>query len=148
MFDITLPIANLIFNNAEQGGNRWCTDGRHGNTGSAGSIADGAGGTRPRRSCNGSLTESVSIAHEVNQPLAAIATNATAGLRWLTREVPELDKARACVSHIVEEANRASETIRSVRDLARRADPGVILLDINEVIDEAVALSRRHSDIA
>jgi C4-dicarboxylate-specific signal transduction histidine kinase len=81
-----------------------------------------------------------SIAHEVNQPLASIATTAAAGLRWLTREVPEVDEARACMSHIVEEANRASEMIRSVRDLARRADPELIPLDINEVIDEAVAL--------
>jgi signal transduction histidine kinase len=83
---------------------------------------------------------SASIAHEVNQPLASIATAAAAGLRWLTREVPEVDEARACMSHIVEEANRASEMIRSVRDLARRADPELIPLDINEVIDEAVAL--------
>lgn len=83
---------------------------------------------------------SASIAHEVNQPLAAIATNAAAGLRWLTREVPEVDEARACVGHIVEDANRAGQVIRSVRDLARRADPEVIPLDINEVIDEAVAL--------
>jgi C4-dicarboxylate-specific signal transduction histidine kinase len=81
-----------------------------------------------------------SIAHEVNQPLASIATTAAAGLRWLTREVPEVGEARACMSHIVEEANRASEMIRSVRDLARRADPELIPLDINEVIDEAVAL--------
>jgi signal transduction histidine kinase len=83
---------------------------------------------------------SASIAHEVNQPLASIATTAVAGLRWLTREVPEIDEARACVSHIVEEANRAADVIRSVRDLARRADPELIALDINEVIDEAVAL--------
>ena len=83
---------------------------------------------------------SASIAHEVNQPLASIATTAVAGLRWLTREVPEIDEARACVSHIVEEANRAADVIRSVRDLARRTDPELIPLDINEVIDEAVAL--------
>jgi signal transduction histidine kinase len=83
---------------------------------------------------------SASIAHEVNQPLAAIATNAAAGLRWLTREVPEVDEARACVSHVLEEANRAGEVIRSVRDLARRADPELVPVDINEVIDEAVAL--------
>jgi len=83
---------------------------------------------------------SASIAHEVNQPLASIATTAVAGLRWLTREVPEVEEARACVSHIVEEANRAAGVIRSVRDLARRADPELVPLDINEVIDEAVAL--------
>jgi signal transduction histidine kinase len=83
---------------------------------------------------------SASIAHEVNQPLASISTTAVAGLRWLTRDVPEVDEARACLSYVVEEANRAAGVIRSVRDLARRADPELIPLDINEVIDEAVAL--------
>jgi C4-dicarboxylate-specific signal transduction histidine kinase len=83
---------------------------------------------------------SASVAHEVNQPLAAIATNAAAGLRWLTREVPEVDEARACVSHILEEAHRAGKVIRSIRDVARKADPELTALDINEVIDEAVAL--------
>jgi C4-dicarboxylate-specific signal transduction histidine kinase len=83
---------------------------------------------------------SASIAHEVNQPLAAIVTSAAASLRWLTREVPDVDEARACVNHIAKEANRASEVIRSVRDLARRADPELVPLDINEVIDEAVAV--------
>jgi signal transduction histidine kinase len=83
---------------------------------------------------------SASIAHEVNQPLASISTTAVAGLRWLTREVPEVDEARACLSYIVEEAERAAGVIRSVRDLARRADPELIPLDINKVIDEAVAL--------
>jgi C4-dicarboxylate-specific signal transduction histidine kinase len=83
---------------------------------------------------------SASIAHEVNQPLAAIATTAAAGLRWLTREVPEVAEARACVNHIVQEANRAGNVIRSVRDLARRADPEMTPLDINEVIDEVAAL--------
>jgi two-component system sensor kinase FixL len=55
-----------------------------------------------------------SIAHEVNQPLTAISTTAVAGLRWLTREVPEVDEARACVSHIVEEANRAARNADTI----------------------------------
>ncbi|MFL9909987.1 ATP-binding protein [Paraburkholderia sp. RL17-337-BIB-A] len=88
---------------------------------------------------------SASIAHEVNQPLAAIATSAAASLRWLTRDVPDVEEARACVNHIAKEANRASEVIRSVRDLARRADPKVIPLDINEVIGEAVALVKQEA---
>jgi C4-dicarboxylate-specific signal transduction histidine kinase len=88
---------------------------------------------------------SASIGHEVNQPLAAIAINASAGLRWLTREVPEVDEAHACVSRIVEEANRASEVIRKIRDLAKGADPEVVPLDINEVIDEAVALVKQEA---
>jgi PAS domain S-box-containing protein len=88
---------------------------------------------------------SASIAHEVNQPLAAIATNASASLRWLTREVPEIDEARANLSRIVEDANRAGGVIRRVCDLAKGADPEVIPLDINEVIDEAVALVKQEA---
>jgi C4-dicarboxylate-specific signal transduction histidine kinase len=88
---------------------------------------------------------SASIAHEVNQPLAAIVTSASAGLRWLTREVPEIGEARACVNHIAEQANRASEIMRSIRDLARRADPEVVALDINAVIDETVALVKQEA---
>jgi signal transduction histidine kinase len=86
----------------------------------------------------GQLT--ASIAHEVNQPLASIHTGAAAALRWLTREVPDVDEARACVYHIVEEVSRAGEVIRSVRALVRKAHPELIPLDINEVINEAVAL--------
>lgn len=92
---------------------------------------------------------SASIAHEVNQPLGAIASNAAASLRWLNREVAEINEARAAVSRIVQDATRASEVIRKVRNLARKADPEVTQLDINEVIDEALAfikpeaLSRR-----
>ncbi|WP_323049115.1 ATP-binding protein [Caballeronia mineralivorans] len=88
---------------------------------------------------------SASIAHEVNQPLAAIATNASASLRWLTREVPEVDEARVNLSRIVEDANRAGGVIRRVCDLAKGADPEVIPLDINEVIDETVALVKQEA---
>jgi PAS domain S-box-containing protein len=84
---------------------------------------------------------SASIAHEVNQPLAAIATNASAGLRWLSREVPDLDEARAAVNRIVQDANRASAVIRRVRNLAKRADPEMTRIDINEVVEESIALA-------
>jgi signal transduction histidine kinase len=91
---------------------------------------------------------SASIAHEVNQPLAAIATNASASLNWLTRDVPEVSEARAAVNRIVHDANLASGVIQRVRDLAKRASPEVTELDINEVIEEAAALvkpeAQRH----
>jgi len=91
---------------------------------------------------------SASIAHEVNQPLAAIATNAEASLRWLGRAVPELDEARAAIGQIVKNAHRAGEVIRRIRDFSRKADPQMTRLDINEVVEEAVTLvqyeARRH----
>jgi PAS domain S-box-containing protein len=86
----------------------------------------------------GELT--ASIAHEVNQPLAAVVTNAQASLRWLAGEKPELGEARAAVERIVRDGNRASEVIRRIRAFATRAEPKKGPLDINEVIHEVVGL--------
>jgi PAS domain S-box-containing protein len=83
---------------------------------------------------------SASLAHEVNQPLTAIVTNGEASLRWLNRENPDLAEAVHAVRRMVSEANRAGGVIRRIRELAKKADPEVIQLDINEVIDEAVTL--------
>ncbi len=90
----------------------------------------------------GELT--ASIAHEVNQPLAAVVTNAQAGLRWLALETPRLDEARAAVERIVRDGNRASEVIQRIRALAKRNPTLMVRLDINEVIREAVLLVRRE----
>jgi PAS domain S-box-containing protein len=86
---------------------------------------------------------SASIAHEVNQPLAAIVTNGEASLRWLTREVPDIDEARHAVRRVVSEANRASGVIRRIRELAKKVEPEMSQLDINDVIDEAVTLLKQ-----
>jgi PAS domain S-box-containing protein len=88
---------------------------------------------------------SASIAHEVNQPLSAIVVNGDASLRWLTREVPNIDQALAAIRRIVGDANRASGVVGRIRELARKADPEVIQLDINEVIDETVPLVKRET---
>jgi two-component system, LuxR family, sensor kinase FixL len=56
-----------------------------------------------------------SIAHEINQPLAAIATNAAAGLRWLAAVTPDLDEASNALTRIVNDARRASEVIGGIR---------------------------------
>jgi PAS domain S-box-containing protein len=88
---------------------------------------------------------SASIAHEVNQPLAAICTNGEACLRWLDREVPDIDEAVAAVRRIIHSANRASGVVRRIRELARKAHPEVIQLDINELVDETVALVKRET---
>jgi C4-dicarboxylate-specific signal transduction histidine kinase len=85
-----------------------------------------------------------SIAHEVNQPLAAVVTNAQACLRWLALQTPNLDEARAAVERIVREGNRASEVIRRIRALAKKTDPQMVSLDINDVIREAISLEQRE----
>jgi signal transduction histidine kinase len=86
----------------------------------------------------GELT--ASIAHEVNQPLAAAVTNAQACLRWLAREVPELDQARAAAERIIRDGNRASEIIRRIRALTTRTESQKAPLDMNDVIHEVVGL--------
>src|SRR6202166_1717329 len=86
----------------------------------------------------GELT--ASIAHEVNQPLAAVVANAEACLRWLRRETPDLDAARRSVEWIINDGNRASEVIRRVRALANKTDIEKAPLDINDVVREVIAL--------
>jgi PAS domain S-box-containing protein len=90
----------------------------------------------------GELT--ASIAHEVNQPLAAVVANAEACLRWLDRETPDLAAARRSAEWVISEGIRASEVIRRVRTLARKTDMEKVSLDVNDVVREAVALVQRE----
>jgi PAS domain S-box-containing protein len=94
----------------------------------------------------GELT--ASIAHEVNQPLAGVTTNANAGLRWLAREPPDLEEARACLQRIIRDGQRAGEVIARMRAFARKAAPQTARLALNDVIAEVLALVdgelRRH----
>jgi PAS domain S-box-containing protein len=79
-----------------------------------------------------------SIAHEVNQPLAAIVTNADASLRWLNRERTE--EARRSLERIISDADRASAVIQRTRQLSKKADPEKAHIDINDVINDAMLL--------
>jgi PAS domain S-box-containing protein len=81
-----------------------------------------------------------SIAHEINQPLAAIVASANACKRWLENG-PNLDRAQESLNRLISEANRASEVIRRIRSLTRNKAPELLRLDINEVIDEVLALT-------
>ncbi|UVO30239.1 PAS domain S-box protein [Bradyrhizobium arachidis] len=90
----------------------------------------------------GELT--ASIAHEVNQPLAAIISNADACLGWMGRETPDLPAARRSVDWIIEDAIRASEVVRRVRALAKKGEIEMVPLDINEVVKEAITLVTRE----
>ncbi|MEK9285747.1 PAS domain-containing sensor histidine kinase, partial [Bradyrhizobium sp. ISRA442] len=90
----------------------------------------------------GELT--TSIAHEINQPLAAIISNADACLGWMGREAPNLSAARSSVEWIIEDAIRASEVIRRIRTLAKKGEIEMVPLDINEVVKEVIALVTRE----
>jgi C4-dicarboxylate-specific signal transduction histidine kinase len=90
----------------------------------------------------GELT--ASIAHEVNQPLAAVVANAEASLRWLDREIPDLAAVRRSVEWVINDSCRASEVIRHVRALANKTDMEKAPLDINHVVKETIALVQRE----
>ncbi|HJQ23794.1 MAG TPA: ATP-binding protein [Blastocatellia bacterium] len=91
----------------------------------------------------GELT--ASIAHEVNQPLTAVITNANACLRWLAGQPPNLDEAREAVSRIVRDGNRASEVIKRIRALMMKTVPQKSPLDINDAIREVIALAQSEA---
>jgi len=91
----------------------------------------------------GELT--ASIAHEINQPLAAVVTSGSASLRWLGGQPPNLEKAAQAVERMVKEANRASDVIGRIRGLAKKVPPQRNRLDINEAVREVIILIR--SDI-
>jgi signal transduction histidine kinase len=90
----------------------------------------------------GELT--ASIAHEVNQPLAAIATNAGASLRWLDRDPPRVDEVRQSVNCIISDSTRANEVIQRLRSLARKGVLQRVRLNLNDVVNEALLLVRRE----
>jgi PAS domain S-box-containing protein len=79
------------------------------------------------------------LAHEVNQPLMAIVTNAGSCVQWLAREQPEIGKARAAVDRVVRDAVRAGEVVRSIRALSRRSREGSSF-DFNDLVAETVSL--------
>jgi PAS domain S-box-containing protein len=85
-----------------------------------------------------------SIAHEVNQPLAAIGANAAASLRWLDREPPRLDEVRQSVDNILSDSTRANEVIQRLRSLTRKGVFQRVPLNLNDVVNEALLLVRRE----
>ncbi len=87
----------------------------------------------------GELT--ASIAHEVNQPLAAVVANADACVAWLARENPNLVEARAAAERATRGATRASEVIARIRSLITKASPEKSRLQINQVIEQTAALA-------
>ena len=85
-----------------------------------------------------------SIAHEINQPLAAIVGDAEACLNWLAADHPDIDSVRQALAGVMTDAHRAGEVIGRIRTLCRRTDPHRERLDMNDVIREVVLLARHE----
>jgi C4-dicarboxylate-specific signal transduction histidine kinase len=88
----------------------------------------------------GELTASIAHEIKINQPLAGMVTNANASLRWLAGEMPDLAEARNAILHIVRDGNRATDVITRLRALFKKAPAATEPVDINEVIQEVLAI--------
>jgi signal transduction histidine kinase len=81
-----------------------------------------------------------SIAHEINQPLAAIVTNSNAGLRWLSNTSPDLEEVRSALKRISKDGHRASEVIGSIRSMFRKEAQHKSEHDVNDIVQETLGL--------
>ena len=81
-----------------------------------------------------------SLAHEVNQPLAAIVNNATASLNWLAHTPPALDRAADGMELVIRDAQRAGDVISHARALVRKSDGAMSLVDVDQLIREVLSL--------
>ena len=91
----------------------------------------------------GQLT--ASIAHEVNQPIAATVTNAQAALRWLRLDPPDLDEVRQALDRIVRDGVRAGAVVQRIRSLSKKASPHDDRVDINAAAREVIELTRSET---
>jgi C4-dicarboxylate-specific signal transduction histidine kinase len=92
----------------------------------------------------GELT--ASLAHEIKQPISAAFTDARTCLKWLARDEPRVEEARAAASRIIKDVTRASEIIGRIRSLFKKGETQRELADMNEVIREMVALCGTRLD--
>ena len=86
-----------------------------------------------------------SIAHEVNQPIAATVTNAQAALRWLAAKPPNLDEARQALGRIVRDGDRAGAVVQRIRNLSKKGTPRDERVDINAAIREVIEFTRSEA---
>jgi signal transduction histidine kinase len=86
---------------------------------------------------------SASIAHELRQPLAAIASYGSAGLNWLKKQVPDLNEARVSLEAVVRESHRADDVIKSVRAIFRHESPARAQINLNELIQDVITVTAR-----
>jgi signal transduction histidine kinase len=81
-----------------------------------------------------------SIAHEINQPLGGIIANSNACVRWLNREVPDPREALAAAAHIIRDANRVNDVIRTIRSISKKPTMNKRVLDVNAIICDVVTM--------
>jgi PAS domain S-box-containing protein len=86
-----------------------------------------------------------SLAHEINQPLTAILSNAEAARRFLTWAAPDINEVRQILDDIIQNSKRAGEVVQKVRSLLRKEEPQYKLLDLNRAIQEVIGLIREES---
>jgi PAS domain S-box-containing protein len=91
----------------------------------------------------GQLT--ASIAHEVNQPIAAAVINAQAALRWLGSDPPDLEEARQALGRVVDNGGRAADVIGRIRGVIAKAPPRTSRFNINEAVGDVIALTRNEA---
>jgi C4-dicarboxylate-specific signal transduction histidine kinase len=91
----------------------------------------------------GQLT--ASIAHEVNQPIAATKVNAQVALRWLNREAPDLEEVRQSLARIVNDSDRAANVVGRIRDLIKKAPPRRERVEINVAVREVIEITRSEA---
>jgi PAS domain S-box-containing protein len=96
-----------------------------------------------RVSAMGELT--ASLAHELNQPLAAILSNAQAATRFLTHESPDLAQIRECLTDIVTDDKRAGDVIKRVRALLKKEESEATQVDLNEVVGDVIRMLRNEA---
>ena len=92
----------------------------------------------------GELT--ATIAHEVNQPLAGVVSSGNACQRWLASEPPNLERAIQSIDRIIRDANRASEVVERIRNLAKNRPPAKVPVNINDAVREIIVLTRGEID--
>jgi len=96
-----------------------------------------------RMTAMGELT--ASLAHEVNQPITAAVNGASTCVRWLTREEPDLGEAREAAQGVIRNARRAAEIINRIRSISKKGESKRQLADVNELIQEMIALLRTET---
>jgi PAS domain S-box-containing protein len=96
-----------------------------------------------RMTTMGELT--ASLAHEVNQPIAAASTSASTCVRWLTRDDPDVGEAREAALAVVRNAKRAADIINRIRSISKKGEYNRQLVDLNEIVLEIIALLRTEA---
>ncbi len=98
-----------------------------------------------RRAIAGQL--SASIAHEINQPLTAIASSGSAALRWISLKTPNVDEAKSSLQRIINDSHRAAKIVGSVRTLFKKDDQTRTKVDVNRIIDNVLDLLRAEIEM-